>query len=136
MNLLNIDAQNKMHICYLYLSSSPSLRLVAKSLAIKYKSDNPEPLWIKLILMEARLLFGLLRVLCTAVALQSSLPSLKKRFCPPVAKQRVFSIRLCSPQECGVFSRRFTESVHPGHFTVKLCCFLYYGYSLWLSFCL
>lgn len=136
MNLLDIDPQNRMHVCYLYLCSIPSPRLLAKSLSIKYNSDNPEPLWIKLTFMQARVLFGQLRVLYTAVTLQTSLPSLKKRFCPPVAKQWVFLVRLCSLKGHGIFSQRFTESVHPGHFTVKLCCFIFYRYSLCLSFCL
>lgn len=35
-----------MHVCYLYLSSILSPRLLAESLAIKYKTDNPKPLFL------------------------------------------------------------------------------------------
>lgn len=104
MNLLNIDAQNKMHVCYLYLSSTPSLRLVAKSLAIKYKSDNPEPLWIKLILMEARLLFGLLKSImyCSCIAVLP--PFIEEKILPTCSKAMgIFYQAVLSSRVWGLF---------------------------------
>lgn len=117
-------------------AASPHQDCLPKVCLLNTTQNNPESLWIKLTFMQARVLFGQLRVLYTAVTVQTSLPSLKKRFCPPVAKQWVFPVRLCSLKGYGIFSQRFTESVHPGHFTVKLCCFIFYRYSLCLSFCL
>lgn len=128
-----------MHICYLYLSSILSHRLLAESLVIKYKTDKQNhSVWSELMLVLVYK--GIVwptqsTVIYIAVALQSFLPSLKEGFCPPVATQWVF---LCQ----AVFSVRawdFFPQIHricSGHFTEKLCCVLPYRYTLWLSFCL
>lgn len=134
MYLITTDPQNRMHVCYLYLSSTLSLKLLAESLAIEYHSDNTKsPSALSLYscrVLFARVLSGRLRVLYAAVALQSFLPAVKKRFHPSVAKQWVFSVRLCSLEEYGISSHRSVASVHPGHYTMKLCC----SYSTGTSF--
>lgn len=127
--LLNINPQNRMHICYLWLSSILSHRLLAESLVIKYKKDNQNhSVWIKLMLVWVLIYKGIVWptqsiTIDTAVALQSFLPSLKEGFCPPVAMQLVFLVRLCFLWEYGISSHRFTESVQVS--SLRSCAVFY-----------